>query len=163
MLFGFSRGAQLAHRFAIAYPERTRAVAAMSAGTYTLPRAADAASGARLEFPYGTADLASRTDHPLDDAALNRVPFWISVGGEDNRADDVPRQWDRLLGKTRVQRAAAFTQELSVHGANATLEIFPFVGHAMTPDMIRGATAFMERSAEPAGSGERVLVSQLAY
>jgi poly(3-hydroxybutyrate) depolymerase len=144
VLLGFSRGAQLAHRFAFAYPERTRAVAAMSAGTYTVPRALDD-NASRLNFPFGTADLADQLGTAFDERALARVPFWIGVGGDDNRVEDVPRQWDRLLGKTRVTRAAAFARELNLRGARSSLEIFPSVGHVMSPEMVRAATAFAER------------------
>lgn len=49
LLLGFSRGAQLAHRFAETYPERTVAVAVVSAGSYTLPQAT-AADGTPLPF-----------------------------------------------------------------------------------------------------------------
>src|SRR5205807_7303299 len=37
VVFGFSRGAQEALRFSMFYPERVQAVAAFSAGTYTVP------------------------------------------------------------------------------------------------------------------------------
>ena len=172
IVFGFSRGAQLAHRFALAYPERTSAVAAMSAGTYTLPRALSREVGGEpLSFPYGTADLGQRVGHVAAGAELARIPFWIAVGGDDDRADDVPRQWDALLGKTRLQRADAFAQAINASGARATLDIYPALGHAMSAEMIRGATAFMERAvgADRAGgsaavpSGEYLRVGQIAY
>src|SRR5205814_7739455 len=51
LLLGHSRGAQLAHRFADFRPDRVLAVAALSAGTYTLPNYA-------LRFPFGVNDLA---------------------------------------------------------------------------------------------------------
>jgi predicted esterase len=170
IVFGFSRGAQLAHRFALAFPERTSAVAAMSAGTYTLPRALSREAGEPLNFPYGTADLGRRLGHPSDAGELARVPFWIAVGGDDDRADEVPRQWDALLGKTRLQRADAFSQALNATGARATLEIYPALGHVMSAEMIRGATAFMESAVSPdrgagpaARPGEYGLVGQIAY
>jgi poly(3-hydroxybutyrate) depolymerase len=171
IVFGFSRGAQLAHRFALAYPERTSAVAAMSAGTYTLPRAATAAVGGEpLNFPYGTADLGQRIGHAASSADLAKIPFWIAVGGDDTQPDDVPRQWDALLGKTRLQRADAFPSALNASGGEATLDIYPGVGHVMSAEMIRGATAFMEeavalqrtapRAVDP--DGEYLLVGQIA-
>jgi predicted esterase len=171
ILFGFSRGAQLAHRFALAYPERTSAVAAMAAGTYTLPRVAGEAGDEPLNFPYGTADLGRRLGQTIDTGALARVPFWVAVGRDDDSADDVPRQWDRLLGKTRLQRADAFTRALNASGARATLGIYPALGHVMSAEMIRGATAFMEkavmaeRAANPAAapSGERQMVGHIPY
>lgn len=150
ILFGFSRGAQLAHRFALAYPERTRAVAAMSAGTYTIPASVDAA-GASLAFPFGTADLGRRLGRTVDAAAVARIDFWIAVGGDDSNAEDVPRQWDTLLGKTRVQRAASFAQQVADLGARTQVDVYPGLGHAMSPEMIRGATAFMERASDVGG------------
>ncbi|MCL5958492.1 MAG: alpha/beta hydrolase [Chloroflexi bacterium] len=43
-LYGFSRGSQTAHRFALCYPDHVLVAALMSAGTYTLPNRA-------LDFP----------------------------------------------------------------------------------------------------------------
>jgi pimeloyl-ACP methyl ester carboxylesterase len=151
VVLGFSRGAQLAHRFALAYPERTRAVAAMSAGTYTLP--SDHAVGDRaaepLRFPFGTADLAARLDRPIDYAKLASVSFWVAVGADDDRAEDVPHQWDALLGKTRLQRAERFAHALERVGAPTELVVYPDLGHVMSAEMVRGATGFLERITAP--------------
>jgi pimeloyl-ACP methyl ester carboxylesterase len=70
-LLGFSRGAQLAHRFALVHPERTSQVAVFSAGTYTLPNRSQ-----REILPFGTADLQAYVGHPLDLDALREVHFW---------------------------------------------------------------------------------------
>lgn len=56
LLYGFSRGAQTAHRFATIYPERVLGVAALSAADYTLPTAVAPGDGRPLPFPYGVAD-----------------------------------------------------------------------------------------------------------
>ena len=120
-LLGFSRGAQLAHRFAFAHPERTRGVAAISAGTYTMPSKV-MLQGDRevaLPFPFGIADLASRIAmrEMVTHAVVNLDPasesptstetrrqksihpsgtpdvrFWIAVGADDKNPGDVPRQ-----------------------------------------------------------------------
>jgi predicted esterase len=140
---GFSRGAQLAHRFALTYPERTRAVAAMSAGSYTVPGPVDPGDGHLLPFPFGTADLAMRSGQPIDDDAVDRIPFWIAVGGDDDNAADVPRQWDALLGKTRLDRARSFVRLLEAAGGRASATVFPHTGHAMTPEMVRAAVDFL--------------------
>lgn len=144
ILLGFSRGAQLAHRFALAYPERTRAVAAMSAGTYTVPF--KRMLGADQRFPFGIADLASRLGRNIDEEKISAVNFWVAVGGDDSYADDIPRQWDPLLGKTRVQRAQAFANAMANLGAPTQLTVYTNVGHAMSAEMIKGAMSFIERA-----------------
>jgi pimeloyl-ACP methyl ester carboxylesterase len=151
MLLGFSRGAQLAHRYALMYPERTRAVAAVSAGTYTFPgKVLASPEGARtLAFPFGVADLEARSGHTIDSKLLGGVPFWIAVGAADSNAEDVPRQWDPIFGRTRVQRAQAFARSLIAAGVPASVTVFPGVGHGMAPEMLRGAAAFMEAVTEP--------------
>src|ERR1051325_4562661 len=59
LILGHSRGAQLAHRFAEFRPDRVLAIAALSAGTYTLPLAAGPQGG--MSFPFGVKDLALYT------------------------------------------------------------------------------------------------------
>lgn len=151
MLLGFSRGAQLAHRYALTYPERTRAVAAVSAGTYTYPGKVFAAPEGprRLSFPFGVADLEMRSGRPIDPKLLGGVPFWIAVGSADSNAADVPRQWDPIFGTTRVQRARAFGRALMAAGIPASVTVFPGVGHSLAPEMLRGAAAFMAEVTEP--------------
>ena len=153
-IIGFSRGAQLAHRFALAYPERTRSIAVMSAGTYTLPVAmTQTAAGMKsMVFPYGTADLATRFRRESDPAALAQVSFWVAVGAKDNNADDVPRQWDLFQGRDRVQRARAFALSLGTLGVPVSLNIFPNVGHSMSPDMVVGATKFVTQMLKAAAT-----------
>jgi predicted esterase len=145
VVLGFSRGAQLAHRFAEAYPDRTRAAVVMSAGSYTVPSPVDA-GGAPLPFPFGTADLAARSGHPVDARALGAVRFWVAVGGNDNNPGDVPRQWDRLVGTSRLERATNFVRLLKATGAAATLRVFPNTGHEVSPDMLGGAIEFLRQT-----------------
>ena len=90
LLLGHSRGAQLAHRFALFYPDRVLGVAALSAGTYTLPRMLDFPFGMRIRRPARSAGAA--------------VQFLLGVGTDDTNPSEVPRAWDPYLGMTRVQR-----------------------------------------------------------
>src|SRR5205085_8093665 len=94
-VYGFSRGAQAAHRYAMAYPERVAGVAMMAAGTYTLPATSYAGpEGPRpLLFPYGVSNLQEVFGQPFDAAAFQRIPFWVAVGGRDNDPSEVPHQW----------------------------------------------------------------------
>jgi pimeloyl-ACP methyl ester carboxylesterase len=135
-LFGHSRGAQLALRFTEVHPDQVAGVAAVSAGTYTLPEATDAATGQALDYPYGIADLAQNDGgQPFNMAAFEAVPIWIGVGGADNNAADVPSAWTPYIGNTRVDRATHFTQALQSLGANVSLTVFPNTDHTLTDEM----------------------------
>ncbi|MBI4494438.1 MAG: hypothetical protein HY690_16775 [Chloroflexi bacterium] len=132
LLYGFSRGAQLAHRFALVYPELVRGVAILSAGTYTLPlESMRLEEGAiALDWPYGCADFAARFGHRLNRDQLQAVPFLVGVGELDSNSADLPRQWDRFVGRTRVERASAFAGALAKLGVPTRLVVFPREGHA---------------------------------
>lgn len=149
LLYGFSRGAQSAHRFALAYPGRVLGVAAMSAGTYTLPIEHSAAydNHVPLQFPVGVGDLDSYCGRRFDQVALKQVPFWIGVGQNDNVPSDIPRTWDKYLGTTRVERAKAFEQTIAALGVKAQLAIIPGIGHQESAESRSQAMAFL-RGAE---------------
>lgn len=145
LLYGFSRGSQVAHRFALAYPRRVLGVAALSAGSYTLPVDEWTANGQRktLPLPYGTADLARYFGQPEDVTALKQVSFWVSVGGNDTREADAPAAWTPYIGPNRLARARAFKAALDRLGVPALLTVFPGAGHAETPEMRAAASAFL--------------------
>jgi pimeloyl-ACP methyl ester carboxylesterase len=142
LLLGYSRGAQLAHRFAEAYPERVVAVAAVSAGSYTLPLAT-AADGTLLPFPFGVADLPATVGQTFQPAELRSVHFWVGVGNNDTNPADVPRQFDPYLGDDRLDRAQAFVAALDTLDISVHLAVFPDVSHALTPAMQQAAVAFL--------------------
>jgi predicted esterase len=137
-LLGFSRGAQLAHRFALVHPERVSDVAVFSAGTYTLPDRLR-----RDVLPFGTADLQAYIGHPLDLDALRQVHFLVGVGLLDASPADLPRAWDRYEGSTRVQRASAFVAALQDNGIPAELRVFAGVGHDLAAGMIADGLDFL--------------------
>jgi len=153
LVYGFSRGAQVAHRFALMYPERVLAVASMSAGTYTLPVATSTpAGGIPLEFPVGVADLQRYCGKPFDPASVRQVSFWIGVGDRDNSPGDVPQSWDQYIGDTRVERAKAFAKAMENLGAPVRLEIIPGLGHGESAQSRADSLAFLrqQESAPPA-------------
>jgi pimeloyl-ACP methyl ester carboxylesterase len=145
---GFSRGAQLADRFALFHPERVAAVASLSAGTYTLPEDTADVNGDGepddLPLPFGTSDMSQWVGHALDTAGLRRVQFLVCVGGDDTNAGDLPRQWDPLLGRTRVARAQAFARTLNLLHIPAQLSVVPGTRHQLTAAMAAHAGAFLE-------------------
>lgn len=108
-LFGFSGGAQFAHRFALMHPERVARLAVSSAGWYTLPDTLDA-------YPYGLAPgpRAARRFQPKLEAFLE-IPTLVTVGERDVERDSALRKEERVdqrQGLTRVERAARWSQAL---------------------------------------------------
>ncbi len=145
LVYGFSRGAQLAHRLGLFYPERVDSVAAISAGSFTLPTSFRNSNTAAvpLKMPFGVGDLEVYVGQVVNREALKKVSFLIEVGENDNEPDDVPRQFDPYVGKNRVDRARAFQSALLTDGINARLMIFPGTGHQMTSEMIKTALQFL--------------------
>lgn len=139
LFFGHSRGAQLALRFTEIHPDVVAGVAAVSAGTYTLPLMSDSTTGRALNYPFGIANLA-QTDggQAFDAPEFKSVPIWIGVGGRDNVDGDVPDAWDPYIGPDRLDRAQAFAQALQDLGATVSLTVFPNADHTLTDDMRAG-------------------------
>lgn len=142
LIYGFSRGAQLAHRFALIHPERVESVVTMSGGTYTLPSTQNK-DHTLLPFPFGTGDLETILGHALDWDSYKRISFWVAVGERDTQPNDVPRAFDPYLGSTRVERATAFEKSLFALGLDAHLVLFPNTGHEVTPEMRKSAIQFL--------------------
>jgi pimeloyl-ACP methyl ester carboxylesterase len=143
LLVGHSRGAQLAHRFALFEPQRVLAVAALAAGTYTLPNERNA-QGGMIRFPFGLGDLTTVAGHPFSRVRLiEDTEFWLGVGTEDNNPADLPRAWDQYLGTTRVQRASVFQAALHKMGARSVLVEFTGERHTLSRDMTATACSFL--------------------
>ncbi len=95
-LFGFSGGAQFAHRFALLHAKRVRACVPVSAGWYTMP-------DPELAWPLGLA----QSPIPIDRGAPT-IPFHVIVGQRERDDDDALRrnpQLDALQGENRRARA----------------------------------------------------------
>jgi predicted esterase len=146
LLYGFSRGGQAVHRFATLFPERTAGVAAIAAGSYTLPLQTMLVNGRSqtLPLPYGVANLRAKLGYDFNYAAFKQIPFRISVGGSDTNPDDIPRAWDPYLGITRPDRAAAYTKTLQNIGVDAKLVVYPGVAHQVTQQMLDENLAFLK-------------------
>lgn len=103
-LFGFSGGAQFAHRFALMHPRRVRRLGIAAAGWYTLPDDDRA-------FPYGvrTDSIAGAPQAALADFLC--IPQLVLVGSRDTRRDRALRKrehLDREQGRNRRLRASAW-------------------------------------------------------
>ncbi len=110
-LFGFSGGAQFAHRFVYAWPDDVCSVALAASGWYTAP-------DANVRFPYGTGKTAKLPGLEFDAQNLANTPTLTLVGDRDRFRDPALRQVDRVdfvQGRNRVARARWF------HGAIKSL------------------------------------------
>lgn len=127
-LFGFSGGAQFAHRFAMIHPDRVASLALASAGWYTMPTMNEA-------FPYGMGSN-NRRGRVLQ-VNLRRflaIPMLVLVGERDTRRDvglRINKSLDSIQGRNRLARAARWTR--AVRQAARQWEVRPDVTFRMLP------------------------------
>lgn len=108
-LFGYSGGAQFAHRFAMLYPQKIDHLYLAAAGWYCMP-------SVTAEYPYGLApqtnrrvDWGTRMRASLD--AYLRLPVSVSIGAKDRFSDAAVRRTpalDKAQGTNRFERAARY-------------------------------------------------------
>jgi pimeloyl-ACP methyl ester carboxylesterase len=132
-LFGFSGGAQFAHRFAYVHSQRVRRIALGAAGWYTMPDPS-------LPYPYGTADAQGLDAARLNVAAAARLQTLVMVGEFDDREDDDElnraKVVERNQGRHRVERARAWAGAMNAVADRAgfsgavDMQLLPGVGHS---------------------------------
>ena len=146
LLYGFSRGAQLAHHFAMLYPKQTLGVTIFSGGAYTLPFInMSGPQNQTLAWPIGVGDLSEYTNgKPFDQASFTKIPFNIEVGGDDTKPSDVSRAWDAYLGTNRLERGQNYYHALQQLGMNVQFTVFPNTDHTVSPAMNQTALKFMQ-------------------
>lgn len=135
-LFGYSGGAQCAHRFAMLHPQRVRRLSACAAGWWTFPDAA--------AFPYGHGGAAGGWGARMAAALPEflRLDITVSVGADDDRPDPNMRSMpalDAQQGASRLERARRWTAALTAAAAARRLPaprisftILPGSGHDFT-------------------------------
>lgn len=129
-LFGFSGGAQFAHRYAMLHPTRVRHCIAAAAGWYTMPDPSTA-------WPLGLADAP----RPVDRTALAKVRFDVIVGALDRQQDKALRrspEIDAVQGTHRLQRARRWHRAMRKAGLPGSLTIIPDLSHAFGDAVHRG-------------------------
>lgn len=127
-MFGFSGGAQMAHRFSMFHPDRVTHLCAASAGWYCLPRT-------DLAYPYG---IGNGSGEPLVGPKFLAIPTTVVVGNRDTRVDASVKQ-DQLItehqGRNRLRRARCYVHAINTyaqeHGqaAPARLLTLPGMSH----------------------------------
>jgi pimeloyl-ACP methyl ester carboxylesterase len=143
-MFGFSGGAQFAHRFALAHPQRVRRLVLGAAGWYTMP-------DDTLPYPYGTADASGLDAVRLNTVAMARLPTLVLVGERDDRADDEELNRSQVVcgsqGGTRLERAQNWTHAMNTFAADrgepeqVSLVTLPGVDHSFRNAVIEGGLA----------------------
>ncbi len=128
-LYGYSGGAQFAHRYALLYPARVLSLAITSPGWYTCPD--------RAAYPYGLKDWPVCLGQP-DLSGFLDLPILVMVGEQDTQRDSSLRKGkrlDRQQGPNRLVRArtwvAAVVERQQLQGATrpVQLQILPDQGH----------------------------------
>lgn len=120
-LFGFSGGAQFAHRYAMLHPHRIRSLHVAAAGWYTMPD-----PGVRWPYGLGGRRLARPMIRNLP--LFLRLPIHVYVGGGDTARDAALRMnalLDRLQGRNRLERARRWAEAVGAR----SLTIIPAAGH----------------------------------
>lgn len=134
-MFGYSGGAQFAHRFAMLHPHRVERLCVCAAGWYTWPSATEQA------FPHSTGFTRRRRLGEAAESNLGRflqIPLQVAVGERDNVVDALTRSTvllDAQQGTHRLQRAERWVRTLRQLAEdrglrpNARLTVLPDAGH----------------------------------
>ena len=138
-LFGFSGGAQFAHRYVMAHPERVSRAAVGAAGWYMFP-------DPRLPYPYGLGSSDELSDVHFDPNLFLRVPITVFVGRDDigEKNVDMSEQVVQLQGRTRLERAerwtAAMRRAATERGMTPVVQCVEVSGihHSFSQFMLKG-------------------------
>lgn len=140
-LFGFSGGAQFAHRFALVHPQHVRRLGLAAAGWYTLP-------DPRRAYPYGLRPLDPPESVPFRLPEFLRLRKLVLVGSEDRVRDGAlrtGRRLDREQGRNRLERALRWTrrlhaaaEELGIDVPPVPLHVLPRTGHSFEEAVLLG-------------------------
>ncbi|MEL7311558.1 MAG: hypothetical protein AAFN07_08615 [Pseudomonadota bacterium] len=142
-LFGFSGGAQFAHRYVYAWPNPFKTATLVAAGWYTPMRT-------RRRFPNGLAQTPRLEGLEFHAKSLLSTPTHILVGEHDTLRDRSLRKTeklDRVQGRHRVARAEWFYRQLVRRSKKHELPclhqltVLPNCGHDVVDTAIRGGLA----------------------
>ena len=112
-VFGYSGGAQFAHRYLMAYPHRVAAAVVAGAGWYTLPNPT-------RRFPFGTRMSKSLTDLRFDAEEFLSVPVTVIIGADDTATAGVRSspKLDSEQGTNRLDRARNWVTRMQAAAAD---------------------------------------------
>lgn len=144
-IFGFSGGAQFAHRYAMANPHRVAGAVIAAAGWYTLP-------DPTRRFPYGTRMSKKLPLVRFDAEEFLSVRMTVMVGADDDTQAGLRRsaRLDRDQGVTRVERARRWVAAMQESAAAHHLE------SRVSYEEIENCNHSFSRSMLRSGLGDRV-------
>lgn len=134
MLFGFSGGAHLAHRFLYLHPERLSAVSVCAPGSTTR-------LDPERDWWVGVRDLRERFGSEIDLPAVRRVRIHLAVGREDLDTQEITHApggayWMEGAndgGRTRVERLLSLARSLEAADVPCQVDVLEGVAHRLEP------------------------------
>ncbi len=147
-LFGFSGGAQFAHRYAMAHPHRVARAVIASSGWYTFP-------DGKKRYPYGIRKSRDLVDVRFDPEEFLQVPMTVMVGDEDTSNVDL-RSTKRVIrqqGVTRIERGQNWVA--AMHAAAHAHHLEPRVSFESIPGGDHSFSTLMRTK----GLGDRVIAA----
>ncbi|MFN0058046.1 MAG: PHB depolymerase family esterase [Planctomycetota bacterium] len=139
-LFGFSAGAQFAHRYAMAHPHRVARAVVAAAGWYTFPDLTQ-------RFPYGIRPVRTLEGVTFNPEEFLRIPMELLIGERDTTTHNV-RSTERTVAQQGVNRLDRARRWVAAMGEAATsyfldcqvtLTEVPGIGHSFTSFCNEGA------------------------
>ena len=139
-LFGFSGGAQFAHRFALFHAQRVSRLGLAAAGWYTWPEP-------RLDYPLGVGRVTALPGVQMQFDAMLAIPIQVFVGEHDDQRDralNTLAAIDRLQGRDRRARAVNWVAAMCdaaaqrAIAADVRLQVLPRTHHSFRKAVTRG-------------------------
>ncbi len=136
-MFGFSGGAQFAHRYMMAYPRQVNAVVLAAADWYTFP-------DEKYRYPRGIERSDKFTGIPFDLKQFLQIPVCVLVGEHDVVRDATLRSIEHQQGLNRRERAVCWTKAMRTaaklydYDTHFYFELLPETGHSFSTAMAAG-------------------------
>lgn len=149
LLFGFSGGAQFAHRFFYVHPNRLHAVVVGAPGSVTLPVST-------YRWWAGLQDYSQLFGRPIPWDLLRKVPIHLIVGRKDTNTAGTVQSRDQpnwveganAAGSARVERLRTLYTQLLHCEMQVTFEELDGVRHEVEP-IASAAIRYFQRSLGP--------------
>lgn len=156
-LFGYSGGAQFAHRYLMAHPHRVAAAVVAGAGWYTLPNPT-------RRFPFGTRMSKSLTDLRFDAEEFLSIPVTVIIGAEDTATAGVrsSAKLDSEQGTNRLDRARNWVAQMQAAAASHHMESrvslveLPRSDHSFRRAVLRAGLGSLAFQALFGGAGQAI-------